>query len=87
MWCSLILMFGVVLSMFSIEKIGRRPGLIFGGLGLTACLLIVGGMGTIANQTAVTGGIIVAFSSVVSLTLLSTQLMTIPVAYGYSPMP
>lgn len=60
--CSIILLFAVLLSLFSVEKIGRRPGLLAGGIGLTACLLIVGGVGTIKVPTAATGGVLVAFA-------------------------
>jgi len=59
---SIILLFGVVVSMFSIELIGRRPGLLFGGAGLTSMLLIVGGLGTIANPSQGIGSAVIAFS-------------------------
>jgi hypothetical protein len=41
--------------------VGRRRLLLIGGVLMIACLLIVGGMGTIKNQTSATGGVIIAF--------------------------
>lgn len=59
---SIILLGGVLMSMFSIEYIGRRPGLLVGGVGLISMLLIVGGLGTIANPSPAIGSAIIAFS-------------------------
>jgi hypothetical protein len=59
---SIILLAGVLVSMFAIEYIGRRPGLLFGGAALTCLLVIIGGLGTIENPSQGIGSAIIAFS-------------------------
>ncbi|RSH84102.1 hypothetical protein EHS25_005347 [Saitozyma podzolica] len=54
---NLILVVFVAISFFTVEKVGRRRLLLIGGVLMIACLMIVGGMGTIKTQTSATGGL------------------------------
>ena len=76
----LILLIFVGISFYVVEKIGRRPLLLGGGVGMIGCLLIVGGMGSIKSQTTTTGNVLIAFSCIwVALYALTAG----PVGYVY----
>lgn len=43
---------GNIMSWFAIDKLGRRPMIVYGSIVLTSLLLVIGGISTLGNQAA-----------------------------------
>lgn len=55
---SVVMLFGTLCSFYLIDKVGRRPLLIWGGLALCACDMVLGGLGVIGISKATGSGMI-----------------------------
>jgi MFS family permease len=60
----LILVIGIVLSFYTVDKVGRRTLVISGGAGLGLICFIVGGLGFLRQQTTASGAALVALCSI-----------------------
>ncbi|KAL1413457.1 hypothetical protein Q8F55_001224 [Vanrija albida] len=60
---SCVLLFGVLCSFYLVDKAGRRPLLIMGGIVMCVCNLIVGGMGVIGVNSS-TGSAMIAMMAI-----------------------
>jgi MFS family permease len=49
--------FGILVSFVLIDRVGRRPLLIYGGAALVACNFIIGGLGSTSDKLSAGAGI------------------------------
>lgn len=76
-----VLLFGILLSFYLVDKVGRRPLLFYGGIVLAASCFIIGGLGSVSKT--VTKGSGIALIAVSCIWVFAYALSVAPLGKRY----